>query len=247
VRLVATSLVEAGVDISFPEVWRAATGLESVAQAAGRCNREGELREADGKPRLGHVVVFEARDAGTPREMKLRWQAAQSAFKNHREPLWPDAIRDYFKEFYWRKGETAFDGAKIGGRPGILAAIRESAPELDFPFASIARSFRMIEEAMEPVIVPWRMDETDSHAETILARIVRAEKPARDDLRALQQYVVGIPRLIRDEWLAREVLKPVHPQLGEAMLRFEDCALYRPDTGLDTQRSTYRDAEANVF
>ncbi len=39
VRLVATSLVEAGVDCSFPEVWRAETGLDSVAQAAGRCNR----------------------------------------------------------------------------------------------------------------------------------------------------------------------------------------------------------------
>lgn len=43
VRLIATSLIEAGVDISFPEVWRAATGLASVAQAAGRCNRGGEL------------------------------------------------------------------------------------------------------------------------------------------------------------------------------------------------------------
>ena len=59
--MVATSLIEAGVDISFPEVWRASAGLDSIAQAAGRCNREGELL-----PALGRVVVFtpvEDRDA----------------------------------------------------------------------------------------------------------------------------------------------------------------------------------------
>ncbi|WP_164172390.1 hypothetical protein, partial [Streptococcus pneumoniae] len=58
VRLVSTSLIEAGVDISFPEVWRAATGIDSIAQAAGRCNREGRLRDAAGRPCKGRVVVF---------------------------------------------------------------------------------------------------------------------------------------------------------------------------------------------
>ena len=56
VRLVATSLIEAGVDIDFPEVWRAAAGLDSIAQAAGRCNREFRLS-------AGRVVVFEPEEA----------------------------------------------------------------------------------------------------------------------------------------------------------------------------------------
>ncbi|WP_204349435.1 hypothetical protein, partial [Stenotrophomonas maltophilia] len=67
------------------------------------------------------------------------------------------------------------------------------------------------------------------------------------DLRRLQQYVVAIPKIARDEWLARGVLRTVHPLLDKAMLRFGDLAHYRPDTGVDLASTTYRDAEGNVF
>src|SRR5690606_4491685 len=63
VRLVATSLIEAGVDISFPEVWRAVSGLASIAQAAGRCNRGGELGPLGEV--FGRAVVFEPAERRT--------------------------------------------------------------------------------------------------------------------------------------------------------------------------------------
>lgn len=247
VRLVATSLIEAGVDIDFPEVWRAAAGIDSIAQAAGRCNREGTLTDAEGRPQLGRVVVFEPAEAPTPRDLLLRWQAAQPALAKHADPLGLDAVRDFFGELYWRKSDAALDAAKVSGSPGILTAIRERAADCAFPFASIAQAFRLIDEVMEPVIVPWRADEADREAEELLARIAAQPKPSARDLRRLQQYAVPIPRDKRNDWLARGALTPVHPALGEAMLRFADLAHYRPDTGVDLEDPTYRDGERNVF
>ncbi len=248
VRLVATSLIEAGVDISFPEVWRAAAGIDSIAQAAGRANREGELRDAEDRPRLGRVVVFEPAEGSLQQETKRRWQAAQPAFRSHADPLGHDAVKAYFTELYWQKSgmPSAFDTAKVGDYPGILAAIAESGAEP--PFRSVAEAFRMIdEEGNEPVVVPWRASPDDRDAETLIARIAGMERPRTADLRRLQSYVVPVPRRARDEWLARHVLVPVHAALGDALLRFRDDALYRQETGLDVEAPTYRGAADNVF
>jgi len=250
VRLVSTSLIEAGVDISFPEVWRAATGLDAIAQAAGRCNREGELMAPDDTPRLGRVVVFEPAGGHLQHDIKLRWQAAQPVLAKPGDPLGLDAVKHYFSELYWRKGDATkvFDTAKVGSYPGILPAIRETAAGFDFPFRSIAEAFRMIdEEASEPVVVPWRADAEDDDAEKLLARIAAHDRPRTADLRRLQQYVVPIPTKARDEWLARGVLTAVHPGLGNAMLRFADLSHYRPQTGVDLADMTYREPERNVF
>ena len=136
VRLVATSLIEAGVDISFPEVWRAMAGVDSIAQAAGRCNREGELL-----PTLGRVVVFSPADATTPRAFLAAQQAANTILRDHADPLSLEAVRAFFGQLYFHKGTEALDAARIGDFPGhgVLPALRETGQGLRFPFASIAR------------------------------------------------------------------------------------------------------------
>lgn len=233
VRLVATSLIEAGVDVDFPEVWRAATGLDAIAQAAGRGNREG-------KHSLGRVVVFEPATVKPGGDIALRWGAAQSVFRAGHDPLGLEAVSAYFQELYWRKGEEALDGAMLtlngdeaNKQRGILTAIAASESSKAFPFAAVANGFRMIDEAMEPVVVPWRSGPQDDHAERLLARIAAAERPARDDLRRLQSYLVPIPDGWRREWLAAGVLVPVHGALRDVMLRFETLAFYDPQAGLN--------------
>ena len=82
VRLVATSLIEAGVDVDFPVVWRCVAGIESIAQAAGRCNREGKLETA------GEVYVFrsEARYK-PPQELGKFIEVASNVMKEEQDPL----------------------------------------------------------------------------------------------------------------------------------------------------------------
>jgi CRISPR-associated endonuclease/helicase Cas3 len=240
VRLVATSLIEAGIDIDFPEVWRAAAGLESIAQAAGRCNREG-------KPYLGRVVVFEPTEAEPPHELKIRWQAARPTIARHRDPLSLEAVRDYYRELYWQKGSAALDTAKIEGRPGVVAAIAERAQAADFPFEAIAEAFRVIKEIIEPVVVPWQANRDDNAAERLLARIAAQQRPRAADLRALQQYVVPITGQARESWIATGVLRPVHAALGDTLLRFGDLANYDPATGVRVDDPYYRAPEMNVI
>jgi CRISPR-associated endonuclease/helicase Cas3 len=242
VRLVATSLIEAGVDVDFPEVWRAVAGLDAIAQAAGRCNREGGLKEA------GRVVVFTPAEAKSPRALEAFWQAARLVEKRHRDDLLGlDAIKAYFGELYWQKGDAALDAVEVDGLRGVLAAIAQRARTCDFAFRGIAEAFRLIDDIMEPVIVPWRADASDDDADRLLGKIRNMDRPRATELRRLQRYTVSIPRESYRAWLAMGALKPVHPALGNSLLCFEDLAHYRPETGLDLGDIGLRSAESNII
>ena len=243
VRIVSTSLIEAGVDIDFPEVWRAATGLDSLLQAAGRCNREFGLP-------AGQLVIFVPADDTPPHDLKQAWQAGRTVLRRHPDPQTLAAITDYFGELYGNAGSDALDASKLPGSDTpyrILTAIRERAEALSFPFATIAQAFKVIEDMMEPVIVPWSSGPGDDKADTLLASIAAKEAPSRADLRELQQYTVSIPKKRRDDWLSRGVLRPVHPALGEALLRFDDLTLYDPRSGLRVNAPDERSSESNVI
>lgn len=140
VTLISTALIEAGVDISFPEVWRATTGLDSIAQAAGRCNREGEL---DG---LGRLTVFDPDEAfPPPPELRQNAEIARRVMAQHADILSPEAVEAYFRDLYW-DNITGLD------RKAIMAGITESE-FLNCNFADLAASFRMIEDFTVPMIV----------------------------------------------------------------------------------------------
>lgn len=239
VRLVATSLIEAGVDVDFPEVWRAVAGLDSVAQAAGRCNREGRRAQ-------GRTVVFEPADGTVPRDLRPLVECAEGVFRQGLDPLSLAGVRSYFQEVYWRRGAEAMDAATLDGQVWpILESIHEridpKTRECSFDFETISRVFRLIDDVQETVIVPY-----DAEAEAVLKRVAAMPRPATADMRKLQQYAVSIPKRDRDAWLAIGALRAVHPAMGEALLRFEDRAHYREDTGVDLQQPERRDAASNI-
>lgn len=230
VRLVATSLVEAGVDVDFPVVWRAEAGLESIVQAAGRCNREGRVPVAD-------VFVFEP-EAGEgrtpPPEITQFADAARSILRRHEDPMSLEAIDNYFRELYWIKGEKALDAKRI------LRRLRVQRTTLDFPFETIAREFRLIETAMEPVIVPYRgADCDDATVARLLDDLEWVEHPGRI-ARLLQHYVVPIPYSARGALLRAGAARIIREaDFGMQFVVLTNIDLYREDVGLTWDDPTF--------
>ena len=170
--LVSTQVVEAGVDIDFPFVLRAVGPLDSIAQAAGRCNRNGRM------PEQGRVVVFEpAEPSPLPpgyRQPTEAGRIALAASGPHARPDDPDVQRRYFEGLL---GLTDADGE--GVQP-----LRERC---DFP--EVAKRFRMIDPTI-PVVVRYG---DEAHVAELIARARESARTGRGGfaaLRALQPYVV---------------------------------------------------------
>lgn len=233
VRLVATSLIEAGVDISFPLVLRAEAGLDQIAQAAGRCNREGELGEG-----LGLVETFETPDRRLPPEIAQRAAAGRTALRQGGDPLSGEAVAAFFKELYTLKGELA----EALDAPGIMAAIRERAGSLDFPFATVAQRFRVIEDAMAPIIVPWGDEARE------LARALEHAPRIGGIARRLQPYTVGVPRAVRAKLIASGAVLPVREaDFPGQFAALANMSLYRPDIGLTWEDPSFMAAAELAF
>ena len=232
VRLIATSLIEAGVDVDFPEVWRAETGLDSIAQAAGRCNREG-------KTKAGRVVVFASAEHKLPRAFTVYRDSARFPLKMA-DPLGLELVQRYFQELYFNRGYEALDTVKIDERLGILPAI-ERMP-LNYPFASIATGFRLIDETMRPVIVPW-----NDEARAVLAALRGAEIPPGWAVRKLQQYTVSIPENAWKGLLRTSAIEAVNQKFGDRFMVLASNGLYNDNSGLRLDDPTARPAEENVF
>ena len=234
VRLIATSLVEAGVDVDFPVVWRAAAGLESIIQAAGRCNREGRAP-------VGDVFVFEPAEGEgrkPPPEIAQFASVARSVMRRHDDPMALAAIDDYFRELYWLKGDDALDAKRI------LRQLSERRSDLDFPFETIARAFRLIETPMVPVIVSYRgVDGEDETVERALDDLMWVERPGRV-ARRLQPYVVQVPPSVRAALIAAGAAEAVRKlDFEQQFVVLRNLDLYQADVGLTWDDPTFRKAE----
>ncbi|MCG5242232.1 CRISPR-associated endonuclease Cas3'' [Azospirillum doebereinerae] len=250
VRLVSTSLVEAGVDFSFPTVYRAMAGLDSIAQAAGRCNRNGDL------PELGRVFVFsspEGEGRKPPPELGQFAEVAASVLRGHDDPLALDTLRAYFQRLYWQRGPEELDAALVGDGPapirGILKALDLYKSDREYPFADIAKAFRIIESPLVPVIVPYKPAGDPDVVQRLLETLKRlpAEKTG-GIARALQPYLVQIPRSARNALLAAGSAECVRgDEFGDQFVSLVNGDLYHPDVGLDWEDPTFRKIETGIF
>ena len=248
VRLVSTSLIEAGVDISFKAVWRAWAGLDQIVQAAGRCNRNGELG-----PDGGLLTIFAPEDKegrGVPGELKQNAETAKRVLRDGLDPLSPEAVAAYFRELLWTKDDGGhwrqLDNVKVGESEiaGIIKAIDDNKRGLTFPFADIAQAFRMIDETMVPVIIPASVNPIAGVAKGVLDSIPWV-KSTGGVARDLQRHIVQDPRRARQALIDVGSATVISPDtLGDQFVVLSNADLYDDDAGLDWSNPVYRTAES---
>lgn len=234
-RVIATSLIEAGVDVDFPLVLRASAGLDQIAQAAGRCNREFRFG-----PEQSEVLVFKAADYGVIQSLKANAEAGEEILGLHKDdPFAPPAMRAFFDMLYWRKGHAELDKNRV------LEMCAERKGDLNFPFESIAAAMRFIDDVMVPVIVA--KEEARVGEVNELVRDLRFAKGVGGLARALGRYTVGIPRRVRDRMITEQVAEVIRrDEFDDQFVVLHNLDLYTPEMGLGWDDITFRDAAAMV-
>ncbi|MCW0454262.1 CRISPR-associated endonuclease Cas3'' [Xanthomonas sacchari] len=240
-RLVSTSLIEAGVDVSLPTVLRAEAGLDSIAQAAGRCNRNMEWSVDDSE-----VLVFRPANHAwkPPKELELFAEAFHSVERAHRDDLLTmDAMHAYFRELYRRLGDNRLDDE------AILKLLRKSRID-NLPLDTLARKFKIIPASMRPVIVPYLPDGEATEREVPeVAEVLRQLEHAQGvsvgkAARLLQPWLVQVPEGAYRGLLAAHAIAPVgRGRYGEQFVRLCNARLYDARFGLHWEDPQFIQAE----
>ena len=213
-RLIATSLVEAGVDLDFPRVWRAEAGLDSIAQAAGRCNREGNGEKSD-----SIVTVFQSEEYQSLPELSQLAGDMQRIMGRHNDLLSPEAMKDYFQEVYWRKGDGLGDD--------ILRKFKADQDRTSFSFRKVGETFRLIQSGQEPVIIA-----REEEAHEAVRALAYAERPGRM-ARRLQPFIVQVHPHYRMQLVKNNhVYFEAQERFGDQFAILFTGSLYREDVGL---------------
>lgn len=211
--LISTQVVEAGVDVDFPIVYRAMGPLDRIVQAAGRCNREGKM---DGK---GRVVIFEATEGKTPEGeygkavAMTRQHLNEAGLEGLHEP---DIFEAYFQSLYQIEDRD---------KHGIEDLRKQSK------YRCVAEKFRLIDDGSMPVVIRYN-DEVTQILNDISRRGLWSS-----DRRKLQPYIVNLPRYeflkmtTRTEWVPNlwvwdGIYNPIR---GTPIGQDPGDALYDPD------------------
>ena len=169
-RVVSTSIISVGVDIDFPVVYLQYTGLDSLIQGAGRCNREG--RQSLQKSRAHIFWTKESKKSLFMRKEKQVTDMVRKKY-NTKEMTEPSAIRTYFENWY-QSNEGNLDYREIEKLAQSLS------------FAEIGKRFHLINDSTKSVFVPF-----DEKARNIKEQLMMGNR-SRQLMRAAGAYMINV-------------------------------------------------------
>ena len=187
VRVIATQLIEAGVDIDFPIVFRQEAGLDSVLQAAGRCNREGKLGVSD-------AYVFSFNHPLPPGTLSKSCNTLKNMI-GVTDWFAPDTMKDYFIRLY--ANSSTFDKVDVEKRMDIK----------ELYFELVAEEFRLIDNKGKSVIVNYE-NSLD------LVQEIKNEGISYNLMKKLSKYMVNLRETdfmkLKKERLLEEVVEGIY-------------------------------------
>ncbi len=209
VRVISTQLVEAGVDIDFAVVYRALAGLDSIAQAAGRCNREGKL------PELGKVIVFNPPKKAPMGILRKAADTTRNIIStNNEDPLKYSLFEKYFAELYWKANSL--------DEEGIVSLLSREQHEGSVYFRTAAEKFRIIDDSLMKTILV-RYGDGDR-----LINLLKSMGAERWLLRKLQRYTVNVYNEDFNKMMREGTIEEVQPNI----FALSSSITYSPDVGL---------------
>ena len=225
-RVVSTSLIEAGVDVDFPAVYRELAGLDSVLQAAGRCNREGK------RPAEESVVTVFERTELPPPLFRTAVGAAREALAGDRDPGAPETMDRYFESLRDLTG-SAID------KQGVVEAFEKGIAGRELPFRTVAEKFHLIDENTRTVYVPFE----DGAA---LLEQLKTQGGSRELYRKLGRYAVSVYERHFQALYAAGALQTARevPALDPDSAILSDMQLYSETMGLSLEPET---GKANII
>lgn len=211
-KVVSTSLIQAGVDVDFPTVYREVAGLDSIIQSGGRCNREGKHKAEESM-----VYIYDLKKGRNqiPAFVHRPMEVTKQISARHDDIASVESIKDYFQELHYLIGRERLDNKKI----------LEDLEGASIPFAAIGQEFKLIEEEGKNVFISLPEDEENQE---ILSKLKLGFR-SRSLFRKANQYIVDV----YNNQLAKLCDAGKLEKLDEELYLLSDPASYSMETGLD--------------
>lgn len=233
VIVVSTSVMEAGVDIDFPEVYRALAGLDSINQSAGRCNRGGKLD-------VGKVNLFRTEGVKGEGYVKKNIQITEQVLElfQPEKLLFPEATKRYFELYFHRDNDT-----KSGLGKDILKCFKPGTIKerpLTFDFLDASNKYRIMDQEQRQVLIPW-----DDKGMSLANRLISINNEDNPDARKIQGLLTKAQLYIVNVYpLKFETLRENNPELT-FMFNDELCILPSLDPWYDSKMGLIIEKEEN--